>query len=230
MDSASAACRRSPAYCATVAGEETVVPLHVRAAQVGAAGKAWQVLDEVVRKSIEDILLECARRADAEVNRKEFGGRPPTREECAEQVGGTRENPVTQAMRLGNAKHALALQCTQEKLGLAHPGRFNLEQRYRTHPETRQLERVTSERELEMLRNGGRELSGTVVPDVVIHTGNPLHVQHVYDFKFPCPESNKSYWRKYPPGNALQVIDQGAAYLKVLRARSFRVTTESIVP
>jgi len=229
MDSASAACRRNPAYCATGAGEETVVPLQVRAAQVGAAGKAWAELEESERKSIEDLLVQCARWAEAEVNRKEFGGRPPTREECEKQVGGSRENPITRGMTLGTTKHALALQCTQEKLGKAHPGRFSLEQRYRTHPETRRLERIQHETELKMLRNGGRELVSSVVPDVVIHTGNPLQPQRVYDFKFPCPDSNKPQWRNYPRGNPLQAQHQGEAYQTVLNAPPFRVTPRGVL-
>jgi rRNA maturation protein Nop10 len=230
MDSASAACRRNPAYCATGAGEEMVVPLQVRAAQVGAARKAWAEFEESERKSIENLLVQCAQRADAEVNRKEFGGRHPTREECEKQVGGSRENPITRAMRLGNAKHALALQCTQEKLGLAHPGRFSLEQRYRTHPDTRQLQRITAERALESLRNGGRELSGTVVPDVVIHTGDPIQVQRVYDFKFPCPESNPPSWRQFPPGNPHGALNQGVAYRKTFGTQPRIVTPHGAVP
>ncbi|WP_164014852.1 hypothetical protein [Pyxidicoccus trucidator] len=214
-DSATAACKRNPAYCATATGRE-VAPLAVRAAQAGAAGKAWQALDALVQKGLEDILVECARWADAEVNQQEFGGRQPTAAECEQKVGGTRENPVTRGMQLGGAKHTLALACTREKLGRAHHGRFSLEQRYRLHPETRQLERSLHETELRMLRNGGKELAGSVVPDVVIHTGDPLQVQSVYDFKFPCPEVNLARWRPYPSGSPFR--DQGDAYKKILDA------------
>jgi len=227
-DSATAACQRNPAYCAKVIGEEAVVPLEVRAVQVGATGKAWQVLDALVTQGIEDLLVECARWADAEVNRTKFGGRHPTTAECEQQVGGTRENPVTRAMRLGGAKHALALQCTAEKLGRAHSERFSLEQRYRLHPETRQLERILHKTELEMLRNGGKELAGSVVPDVVIHTGDPLQVQRVYDFKFPCPESNPPTWKRYPPGNPLKASNQGEAYRNVFGVAPVPVTPKKV--
>ncbi|MCY1015497.1 hypothetical protein [Pyxidicoccus sp. MSG2] len=223
MDSATAACQRNPAYCAALAGKEPGVSLAVRAAQVAAAGKAWEVLDELVRKSIEDILFECAKWADAEVNRKEFGGRAPNATECDQQVGGTRENPVTRGMRLGGAKHELASQCTEEKLSRAQPGRFTLEQRYRIHPETRQLELISLETELAMLRRGGKELVGSVVPDVVIHTGNPLQVQAVFDFKFPCPEGNRSAWRNQPSGNASGVSNQGKAYERTFGVQPTRV-------
>lgn len=223
LDSPTVTCENAPAYCAKLAGEEAALPLRVRAVQAATAVKAWQVLDELVRKTLEDILIECANQADAEVNRQEFGGRAPTRQECQEQVGGTRENPVTRGMRLGGAKHALALRCTEEKLGRAHPGRFSLEQRYRINPETRQLELISHEMELQMLRRGGKELVGSVVPDVIIHTGNPLQVQAVFDFKFPCPEGNQSSWRQYSSGNGNEVSNQGDAYQKTFDVQAVRI-------
>jgi hypothetical protein len=208
-----------------VGGEEAVVPLQLRAAQVAAAGKTWQVLDEVMEASLGEILVECARQADEEVNRKEFGGKSPTQAQCDEQVGGTRENPVTRAMTLGRAKHELATQCAQEKLGGAYPGRFSLQQRYRLNPRTRQLELIRHDTEVGMLRQGGGgQLAGTVVPDVVIHTGDPLQVQGVYDFKFPCPDTNLPSWRKYPPGNPLRANNQGDAYKEVFGVPARRVT------
>ncbi|MBZ4423390.1 hypothetical protein K8638_43895, partial [Myxococcus sp. RHST-1-4] len=80
------------------------------------------------------------------------------------------------------------------------------------------------ETELRMLRNGGKELVGSVVPDVVIHTGEPTQVQRVYDFKFPCPESNPSTWRKYPGGNPIGARHQGDAYMKTFGVRPSRIT------
>ncbi|MCP3144698.1 hypothetical protein [Pyxidicoccus xibeiensis] len=224
VDSVSATCERDPALCAVLSGKEAGASLQRRAVEAASAVKAWEELDARVQKRIEDILVECAKRADAEVNRREFGGRHPTREECSEVVGGTRENPRTRGMRLGDAKHALALQCTEEELSQAFPGRYGLEQRYRLHPDSRQLERIRHERELEMLRAGGKELAGSVIPDVVIHTGDPLQAQRVYDFKFPCPEDNEPKWRDYPLGNSLNVKNQGAAYKKVFDATPVRVT------
>jgi hypothetical protein len=231
LDSASAACRQNPAYCTALAGEEAVVPLQVRAAaQVAAAGKAWAALEESERKGIEAILKECAQWAHTQVNRKEFGEHSPTQQQCDEQVGGTAENPITRRMRLGSAKHTLAVQCTKEKLEVAYPGRFSLEQRYRLSPDTRKLERISHKTELEMLRNGGKELVGSVVPDVVIHTGNPLQVQWVYDFKFPCPESNSGSWRQLPPGNPHKVQNQGDAYKKVFDAPATLITPKKASP
>jgi hypothetical protein len=56
------------------------------------------------------------------------------------------------------------------------------------------------------------ELEGTIVPDVVIHSGNPLEVLAVYDFKFPCPISNQPDWRKDADGKC----HQGSAYFEIL--------------
>ena len=229
VDSATAACQRNPAYCARVGGEEAVVPLQVRAAQVAAAGKAWQALDALVRESIEELLVECARQAEAEVNRRELGGKSPTKAQCDEQVVGSRENPVTRAMALGRAKHELAAQCAREKLSHAHPGRFSLQQRYRINSKTRQLELISHEQELAMLREGSSaQLAGTVVPDVVIHPGKPLQVQGVYDFKFPCPDSNNPSWRRYPPNHPLNARNQGAAYAEILGEPPGLVTPKGV--
>lgn len=80
-------------------------------------------------------------------------------------------------------------------------GRFSLEQRYRGDPQTGWKELVSPEEARRLLQQGcGGELEGTIVPDVVIHTGNPLEVLAVYDFKFPCPETNSPTWRDYEKG------------------------------
>jgi hypothetical protein len=38
---------------------------------------------------------------------------------------------------------------------------------------------------------------GTLEPDVVIHTGDPLQVQAVYDFKFRCVGFDKKPERRF---------------------------------
>jgi hypothetical protein len=67
------------------------------------------------------------------------------------------------------------------------------------------------------------------VPDVVIHTGDPLQVQRVYDFKFPCPKNNQAQWRTHPPDNPFRFRDQGDAYSMALGTPPFRVTPEGIL-
>ncbi|WNG46488.1 hypothetical protein F0U60_22000 [Archangium minus] len=67
------------------------------------------------------------------------------------------------------------------------------------------------------------ELVGTLVPDVVIHSGNPLDVLAVYDFKFPCPTSDEPRWNDYPKGHPYHESNQGAMYHRALGVKPFRV-------
>jgi len=231
LDSGNAACEQNPAYCAATAGQERIVPLAVRAAQVTAAGKTWMELETLVEAGIRERLVDCARKADAEVNREEFGGRSPTPAECDKVMGGTKENPITGAMRLGRKKHALALDCAEAALGQSFPSRFLREQRYRKVARAQEPELVTRQEELDLLRAGAsKALQGTVVPDLVLHTGNPTQVQGVYDFKFPCPDTNFPKWRQSPPGNPLGVRHQGDAYQLTFGTPPALVTPKGLFP
>ena len=102
---------------------------------------------------------------------------------------------------------------------------FSIEPRYRYDPESGQSTPVSPELEQALLRQGlGSELRGTLVPDVVLHTGNPARVQGVYDFKFPCVNIDAiPEWRTYPDGHPYQRQSQGEIYQKSLRATPARV-------
>ncbi len=233
VDSATSACRQNPAYCAPVAGEETlvptlrvvateeaVVPVVRGAAELASVGATLRVvLDAATKSRIEQALVECAEWAQAKVNLRYFEGNSPSRTQCQQLL--PEKDPcgrnVTWAMRLGTEKHALALQCVEQKLGALIPGRFSLEQRYRYDKQTRQTQLVSPE-EARTLRQQGcwDELQGTLVPDVVIHSGNPLLVQAVYDFKFPCPISNAPRWSQYPEGPPHNGASQGKVYNEAL--------------
>ncbi len=131
---------------------------------------------------------------------------------------------VTRAMQLGKEKHDLALHCAEQKLGALIPGSFSLEPRYRYDRLTGQKQLVTPELVRALRQQGcGDELEGTIVPDVVIHSGNPLDVLAVYDFKFPCPSSNEPRWNDYPRGHPYQDSNQGVMYHKALGVKPFRV-------
>ncbi|HZI13773.1 MAG TPA: hypothetical protein VE153_25570 [Myxococcus sp.] len=55
------------------------------------------------------------------------------------------------------------------------------------------------------------EMKGSLVPDVVIHTGDPLQVLAIYDFKFPCVNTEKRVpWRKLPDGRNQEQAYTGA--------------------
>lgn len=121
-------------------------------------------------------------------------------------------------MRLGTEMHEVAQKCTEAALKNLRPGGFSLEQRYRYDSSTGQWKLVSAEQEklLEETGNGG-ELMGSIKPDVVIHPGNPLNVQAVYDFKFPCVNSDKRpQWRQYPEGHPYEGMNQGSLYKKAL--------------
>ncbi len=90
--------------------------------------------------------------------------------------------------------HDAAFQCAQERLSSLITGRFSLEPRYRYEQSTKKTTLISPEEDQILLRAGGDRLKGTLKPDVVIHTGNPIEVYEVYDFKFPCVNSTATAW------------------------------------
>jgi hypothetical protein len=226
LDSATSACRQNPAYCTAVAGEEAVVPLATRtqAARVGASlAGALKVFDEQKEK-LEQILKTCVEQASAEVNLRWFNGNP-TAAQCAEQVGvDAKGKPIKRAMTLGTEKHQAALRCIQEHLSTERPGGFSLEQRYRYDRKSNEFSLVSEKEAQALLRQGrGDELKGTLRPDVVIHTGDPLRADAIYDLKFPCPGSNQARWHDYPEDHPYFQRHQGEVYRDALRVMPFRV-------
>lgn len=220
VDSATSACRQNPIYCTRVMGEETVVPTAVKGgAELASAAATLYVLSDKTKTDIESALKRCADQADEQVNRRHFGGKSPSRSQCQEEVEKDpcdKNKRLTRAMQLGREKHRLALQCTAKELSGLIPGRFSLEQRYRGDPQTGKKELVSPEEARTLLKQGcGAELEGTIVPDVVIHSGDPLEVQAVYDFKFPCPETNSPTWRAYEQG-PFAGSTQGKIYFGIL--------------
>ncbi|ATB29350.1 hypothetical protein [Melittangium boletus] len=221
MDSATSSCQHNPAYCTAVVGEETVVPTVRGGAEIASLNAIRQLLAPDTRARVERELVECAEWADTEVNRLRFGGNKPSRQQCQEllYVDPCGEK-VTRAMQLGTEKHLLALQCTQEKLGALIPGRFSLEPRYRYDKQQGGRRLIPEHEARALLRRGcGEELRGTLRPDVVIHSGNPLEVQAVYDFKFPCPLNNEPSWKTYTEGPYKGSI-QGDVYAESLESEA----------
>jgi hypothetical protein len=103
-------------------------------------------------------------------------------------------------MQLGQEMHTVALRCAAEGLNERLPDRFSLEPCYRYDKQTGRITLVSPEERRALLRQGRScELVGSLVPDVVIHLGDPLRAQAVYDFKFPCVNSDvPARWRVYP--------------------------------
>ncbi len=224
FDSASSACRQNPVLCARVAGEEMVVPRSAqRLVEAGAGAAAVAMaLDRSLRTSIEQTLQECAEDARSQVLIEKQQGRIPTAEECNEVMPGRN---VTRAMFLGEEMHKMALQCAEKRLRDLLPGRFSLEPRYRYDKKTGKTTFISEEEAQALLRQWrGDELKGTLRPDVVIHSGNPLQVRAVYDFKFPCAsEGRPTPWSRYPEEHPHQGLAQNEMYWKALGVQPFRV-------
>jgi hypothetical protein len=173
---------------------------------------------------LDKVMEECAELAEQIVDQ-----RRPTSEildaaTCNKKIGtDARGKPVTRAMQLGNEKHVEAFKCVEQKLGELIPGHYSIEQRYRYDQKTRKLELVSQAEEQRLLRQGREhELLGTIQPDVVIHSGEPLQVRAVYDYKFPCIPGSPPIWTVYkrPP---YRDLTQGAVYEDAFKAPTARV-------
>ncbi|MBZ4332390.1 hypothetical protein K8556_16290 [Corallococcus sp. AS-1-12] len=152
---------------------------------------------------LEQQLVACAVQAEQLGNARYFKDRPPTRQECAEVVEQDRcGKPVTRAMKLGQQKHVLALQCAEAVLKELWPAPFSIEQRYRYYPNARFLETISRAKEAQLIADGCTdELRGTIKPDIVLHGDRDLlRSALTLDFKFPCPDTNGPAWTRYGTG------------------------------
>ncbi|RKH00058.1 hypothetical protein D7V97_30830 [Corallococcus sp. CA053C] len=220
FDSATNACRHQPASCAQAAGQEAVLPSAVRtfATAGGSAVAAVKLLDATSKQEVTKALEECANKARTQVILERFGGRIPTPDECRKPIGPD-ARAITLAMQLGEEMHRIALRCAAQKLEELRPGGFSIEPTYRYDRPADKTRWIAPE-EIELLRRQGNlgELKGTLVPDVVLHAGDPLRAQAVFDFKFPCVDLTQSPpWRKYPAGHPFQGSTQNAMYQEALK-------------
>jgi len=239
-DSATQASLSRPALGVRQVGEKAPVipplrpiraPVAVGLAAAGALGGQAVIdnnksLDAELRERIEEALAQCADKARADVMDEYFRGRRPTAEACAEEVGtDSQGKPITLAMKLGVEQHRVALSCVDEELKALKPGGFSLSPRYRYDPATGKAEYLPRETVQELLRQGrGEVLRGTLEPDVVIHGGAPHQVQAVYDYKFPCMNTDRqSQWRTYSSERLDGVRNQGDLYWRALKVTPRRV-------
>jgi len=178
---------------------------------------------------LEERLKECARHAERKVNAAYFGNRPPTRAECGEEldVDGCGK-PITRAMRLGQEKHVIALQCAKEVLEQLWPGSFSIEQRYRYYRNARLLEAVSKAEEKRLIDEGcTRELWRTIKPDIVLHADhNVLRSVLTLDFKFPCPGTNHPRWSEYGDNSAYPNSNQGNIYKEALGGKALLISPQ----
>jgi hypothetical protein len=225
FDSASATCRKNPAACRELVEAQTS-PQSLAATASRASPGVLAVLphdgaDDKPQDTLEEHLVDCARLADQDVNRKWFGDRDPTDAECREvvelEVDGCTEF-LTRAMALGREKHAAALECADKALKELWKDGYSLEQRYRYYMQTQLLEAVSAQEEARLLAQGcTKELWRTIKPDIVLHLGGNLHlVCRTFDFKFPCLKGKEPEWTEYGEKSAFSGFDQGYIYEKAL--------------
>ncbi|WP_395846823.1 hypothetical protein [Cystobacter fuscus] len=207
FDSPSAACRHSLSGCVALYGKE-----------IASATAVLKVaLDVPTRNDIERTLSECADIARSEVllrHEGDFASLTPTADECKQWAKNARSKGMTWAMQLGTEMHEEALECVEERLSKLRPGGFSLEPRYRYDSRQNRWKQVSREEEQALDESGNSgELKGSVKPDVVIHQGDPLRAQAVYDFKFPCMNIDEiPNWPRYPPTHPYSGLDQGTVY------------------
>lgn len=216
LDSLRASCLKNPVYCATASGSEVATgPVQTVGAAVASAAAVGHALDPKMKASIKEQMEECADKARTEVlsrHRGTFQGLVPKAAECKAMTVDAGGRSVTWAIRLGLEMHEVALACAQAKLGELGL-KFSLKPRYRFNRKTKEKSLISPEEKAELLRQGGEELKGTLEPDVVIHTGDPLQVLAVYDFKFRCVDFDKKpEWRRYPAGHRYAGKFQGQIY------------------
>ncbi|MFY2561693.1 hypothetical protein ACN469_29100 [Corallococcus terminator] len=236
FDSATNGCRHRPELCARIPGEEAVIPavrpLQAMASATRTAAAALRVLDSATQALIEERLKECADLARSSVLFEHLGGRPPTRSECNEsRIDESSNRRMTLAMQLGCLMHRVALDCSEAALEKVIPGGFSREQRYRYDRARGTLAMVSEEETRGLLNSGcGDELKGTLVPDLVIHDGNPLSAHRIYDFKFPCIATNMTPWHEYPVGHTYGGMSQKMIYREAFDAPASRVLPRWGVP
>jgi len=221
QDTVSAQCLRNPAWCASsLGGEGATGALQTLAIAGGTVVAATRGLEDDTQLAIRRELELCADLARTDVllhHRGTFAGPIPNAGECKRMTVDTQGRRVTWAIRLGLEMHEAALKCAETKLNGLRV-QFSLKPRYRFNLETKEKSLITPEEKAALLRKGGEELKGTLEPDVVIHTGDPLQVQAVYDFKFRCMDFDLApEWRRYPPGHRYAGRLQGDIYKDAFR-------------
>lgn len=218
-DSATSSCLRNPACYDVPAGEEAALPWLSRGVEAARTAHATLKLLEAAQVArVEQILVECAEQAERIVNARHFGrGGQPSEAACREVRGrDAKGRAITRAMQLGDEKHREALQCASNKLVEFIPGNFSLEPTYLRNGRNGPWRWIDPQTIKQRLAEGlSALLQGRLVPDVVLHaTGDPLKIQHVYDFKFPCPKDEENYptWKIYDQYSPYAGKEQGVMY------------------
>jgi hypothetical protein len=236
FDTYSANRLRYSSFARGLTGSVTVVPRAAasRIAQLAPGILLFLANDEGKLNELERRLVECAQLAERELNREYFGGRPPTREECNEEVGVDKcGKPIKRRQLLGRLKHELARECARKVLDALWPGPYSLEQRYRYWPSSQLVETISPEQEklLEALKELYK-LKGTIQPDIVLHASwsgkDLLRSVLTLDFKFPCPSSNDPKWDNYAGRDNCFANNQREAYETALGGKALIIAPAGV--
>jgi hypothetical protein len=223
-DTATAGCLRNPACYTTPPGEEAIIPwLSNAASATRSATTMALLLTDAQIKLIEKTLTDCAHAANQQVNQEDakLKGQEPDKEECRRVVRREGNMDVTRAMELGTRKHDKALECARKAFEGDLAKYVRVEPTYQKDLHTGLWRWLDPQQVKEWLQLGlTAQLWGALVPDIVIHAAdNPNQVQRVYDFKFPCPPTNRPTWRPYAPDHPHYPNTQGQMYQKALRLK-----------
>jgi hypothetical protein len=176
-------------------------------------------------------LRQCVQGAESSVNQRFFGNRPPTRQECGEEVDVDEcGEPITRAMLLGKEKHAVAVECVRAVLSMFWPAPFSIEQRYRYYRHARMVEAVSASEEKRLIAQDCKPgLWGTIKPDIVLHSDySLLKALLILDLKFPCPDTNRPRWTHYGERSAYSGLNQKEVYEEALDAEAMMLTPKGI--
>ncbi|ATB26962.1 lipoprotein [Melittangium boletus DSM 14713] len=234
LDSETAGRMRHAASVTGARGVATSSAVKAAASQLARLAPALLALfqhDEDELSRVETFLLECVQRAEREINFERFGNRSPNSADCHRVVGVDRcGRPVSQAMELGNLKHARALACMHDILRELWPASVSIEQRYRYYSHANVIETISRAEEQRLLDGDCiGELRGTIKPDVVLHADyDLLRAILVLELKFPCPEDREPRWTKYGDKSAYTGFDQSQIYKEALGGEALLLSPRGI--
>jgi hypothetical protein len=188
--------------------------------QINSAERRGVALATDLLAKVERAIEQCVRRADQKVNDYHFNGRSPSRELCQQVKVGEK---TTWAVYLGLFKHEESWPCLREALDKLLPRRYLLHPRFQLEERTGTWKFLNEEKVKQIvLEHGWKGLWGTIEPDIVLMDEKGFIV-HVYDLKFPCPDTNPLLWPRYREGRWKDQM-QGGVYKDALRVEPWLVS------